>query len=99
MTTLKLNKKQTNKPSASKKPVRPIDPSKRNRSIKAKEKAVENDSSKIVDANQPNEDASIEHKPILRSEYPSRISSNSQPPQQKLHQANQNRRKKEDREG
>ncbi len=99
MTTLKLNKKPTNKPSASRKPVRPIDPSKRNRSIKAKEKAVENNPSSIIDANQPNDDASIKHKPILRSEYPSRVRSNKQPPQQKLHQTNQNRRKKEDREG
>lgn len=99
MTTIKLNKKPTDKLNANRKPVRPVDPSKRNRSIKAKEKLAESKLSEDSASKHRNDDASTNHKPILRSEYPSRDRSSHQRPQQKPYQTSQNRRKKEDKEG
>ena len=99
MTTIKLNKKPTGNVNANRKPVRPVDPSKRNRSIKAKEKPAESKPSEEPTANQRKVDVSDEHRPILRSEYPPKSRSSNQRPQQKPYQTNQNRRKKEDKEG
>ncbi|MFV1921239.1 MAG: pseudouridine synthase [Methylotenera sp.] len=99
MTTIKLNKKPTDKSNANRKPVRPIDPSKRNRSIKAKEKSVESKPVEEPTTNHVKDDVLNDHKPILRSEYPSRARSSHQRPQQKPYQTNQNRRKIEDKEG
>jgi 23S rRNA pseudouridine2604 synthase len=99
LTTLKLNKKPTDKSTANRRPVRPTDPSKRNRSITAKDKSTENKPSETAPTNESKDALISEHKPILRSEYPSRARTSNQRPQQKPPLSNQNRRKKEDKEG